>query len=429
MQAELIFVGTELLLGDILNTNAQYLSRELAALGISVYQQTVVGDNTERLTALVKNAKERSDLLIFTGGLGPTADDLTKETVAAAFGDTLVLDEEELKKLHCYFERRGGEMPENNRKQAMVPQKGGKFINNCGTAPGVYFNEGTKTAVLMPGPPREMKAMFEESVRPMLAAQHGGAIVSTMLHVYGIGESALELQVQDLLEGANPTAALYAKEGEVAVRVTGFAETEEKAAISRDALVMKFHERLGSLIYSEEENGTLESTLVPLLKKNRMRIATAESCTGGLVSQRITSVPGASEVFDYGAVTYACSAKRRAIGVKSASLKKYTAVSSVVAAEMAFGVQKEAKADLGVSVTGYAGPGGDDEAGKPAGTVYVAVSKEHTVWVRRITVARPERSRVRRMASQLALDMARRVVLGLDIDGARKMTRHELADF
>lgn len=429
MQAELIFVGTELLLGDILNTNAQYLSRELAALGISVYQQTVVGDNTERLTALVQNAKERSDLLIFTGGLGPTADDLTKETVAAAFGDTLVMDEAELVKLHCFFERRGDTMPENNRKQAMVPQKGGKFINNCGTAPGVYFTEGEKLAVLMPGPPREMKAMFGESVRPMLAARHGGAIVSTMLHVYGLGESALELQVKDLLEGANPTAALYAKEGEVAVRVTGFAETEEKAAVLRDALVMKFHERLGSLIYSEEENGTLEATLVPLLKKNKLRIATAESCTGGLVSQRITSVPGASDVFDYGAVTYACSAKRRALGVKSSSLKKYTAVSSVVAAEMAFGVQKEAKASLGLAVTGYAGPGGDDEAGKPAGTVYVAVCKEHTVWVRRMTVARPERSRVRRLASQMALDMARRVVLGLDIDGARKMTRHELADF
>lgn len=429
MQAEIICVGTELLLGDIVNTNAQYLSRELAALGIAVYQQTVVGDNPDRLTGVVNAARARSDLLIFTGGLGPTDDDLTKETVAKAFHETLVLDEEELEKLHAYFKSRGC-MPKNNEKQAMVPSRGEKIPNTCGTAPGIIFQDEGKTAILLPGPPREMKTMFDLSVRPYLAAAHGGAIVSTMLHVFGMGESSLEGEVRDLLAGENPTAALYAKENEVAVRVTGFAENTEKAAALRDGLVMQFHERLGALIYSEEEAGTLESTVVGLLRKSFQRVAAAESCTGGLLCQRLTSVPGASDVFDYGAVTYAASAKRRMLGVKPASVKKYTVVSSTVAAEMAVGVRKAGKADWGVGITGYAGPGGGDEAaGKPVGTVYISLAGEKTVWVRRIAVARASRDRVRRMATQNALDMLRRQLLGLPMSDCRVFGRHNAQEF
>lgn len=428
MQAEIICVGTELLLGDIVNTNAQYISKELAALGIAVYQETVVGDNPARLTRVVNDARERSDLLIFTGGLGPTDDDLTKETVAKAFHETLVEDAEELSRLEAYFAPRGG-MPANNRKQALVPSRGSKLPNSCGTAPGIIMEDEGKTAILLPGPPWEMQAMFEQSVRPYLVRAHGGCIVSTMLHEYGMGESSLELQVKDLLAGANPTAALYAKDNEVAVRVTAFGPTTEQASRLRDGLVEQFRQRLGELLYSEEEEGSLEKTVVELLTQKHQRVAAAESCTGGLLCQRITSVPGASQVFDYGAVTYAASAKRRMLGVKPAALKKYTAVSSTVAAQMAFGVRRAGKANWGIGITGYAGPTADEAAGKPAGTVYVALAAEKQVWVRRLQVLRPDRQRVRRQATQLALDLLRRQLLGLSMPECRLFGRHEIEEF
>ncbi len=426
MKAELISVGTELLLGDILNTNAQYLSKELAALGITVHRESVIGDNPDRLAQLVEDAKGRSDLLLFTGGLGPTGDDLTKETVAQVFHDELVLDEGELDKIRMYFECRGG-MPHNNEKQAMVPKRGEKIENTCGTAPGVLFRDEGCTAILMPGVPHEMRTMFERSVRGRLMEMAGGAIVSTMLHIFGPGESSLEEMVGDLLEGANPTAALYAKNCEVAVRVTARGADEKEAAALRDQLTARFRERLGDLIYSEDAEG-LENVVVPLLVGKRQRLATAESCTGGLLAQRITSVGGASEMFDFGAVTYASSIKRRILGVKPSTLKKYGAVSSVTAAEMAFGIQREAKADFGVGITGIAGPGGGT-ADKPVGTVYVAVSTGHRVWVKRLSVEHSERSRVRRMSSQHALDMVRRLALGLEIPDARCFGRHAAEEF
>ena len=426
MNAELISVGTELLLGDILNTNAQYLSKELAALGITVHHQCVIGDNTARLAKLVEEAKQRSDLLLFTGGLGPTADDLTKETVAAVFGDELVLDPEELDKIRMYFECRG-KMPHNNEKQAMVPKHGEKIPNSCGTAPGVLFRDGGCTAILMPGVPHEMREMFERSVRGILMRMAGGAIVSTMLHVFGPGESALEEMVGDLLEGENPTAALYAKDCEVAVRVTARGEDEAQAETLRDALVQKFRDRLGDLIYSEEQEG-LEKVVVSALTLHHRRLATAESCTGGLLAQRITSVDGASEVFDFGAVTYAASAKRRILGVKPSAIKKYSVYSATVAAQMALGVQKQAKADFGVGITGIAGPGGGTEE-KPVGTVYVAVSCGHKVWIKRLAVEHSERRRVRRMSTQHALDMVRRIAQGLPVPDARCFGRHAVEEF
>ena len=428
MQAEIICVGTELLLGDILNTNAQFLSRELAALGIFVYQQSVVGDNPERLTKLVQDAKARSELLIFTGGLGPTDDDLTRETVAAAFGDTLVLDQEQLVLLREKMAANGC-MPKNNEKQAMIPQKGQILPNSCGTAPGAVFYEGDKMAVLMPGVPFEMEAMFTQSVRPLLGQRQNGTLRSTVLHVVGIGESALEEQVRDLLAGENPTAALYAKSGEVAVRITAFGKTEAEAAALADTLVLRFHERLGAAIYSDKEAATLESTVVALLDQQKKRVAVAESCTGGLLCARLTSVPGASGVFDCGAVTYAPWAKRKLLGVKPAAIKKYTVVSSVVAAQMATGMRKAAKADFALAITGYAGPGADEAAGKPVGTVYIALADEKRVTVRRIFVQNATRDRVRRMASQHALDLLRRRLAGLPTENAVTFLRHEERDF
>jgi len=427
MKAELIFVGTELLLGDILNTNAQYLSRELAALGITVERQEVVGDNTERLAGLVREAKERCDLLVLTGGLGPTGDDLTKETVAACFDDELVLDEGELAKIKMYFECRSA-MPHNNVKQAMVPKRGQKLPNSCGTAPGAVFVDGDRTAVLMPGVPSEMTAMFAQSVRPLLETLSGGAIVSTMLHVFGPGESALEEMVGDLLSGANPTAALYAKNCEVEVRVTARGATKAEAEALRDGLTAQFRARLGDLIYSEAEDGTLENTLVPLLAAQHRHLATAESCTGGLLAQRLTSVPGASDVFGLGAVTYAAAAKRRLLAVRPSTIKKYTVYSAPVAAEMAFGVRRQGKAEYGVGITGIAGPDGGT-ADKPAGTVYVAVCDSRHVWIKRLAVLHSPRDRVRRMAAQHALDMVRRLALGLPIPDARSFGRHDVVDF
>ena len=302
MTAEIISVGTELLLGNILNTNAQYLSRELAALGITVQRESTIGDNHGRLAEFVNEAKARCDLLVFTGGLGPTADDLTKETVAACFGDTLELDEAEWAGIQEYFARSGREATPNNRKQAMVPVHGKKIVNHHGTAPGAWFEQDGRCAVLMPGVPSEMKAMWTESIRPMLLERQNCTLHSITLRVLG-GESNLEYKVRDLLENANPTAAIYCKTGECEIRITARAATDEDGEKMCRAYAKKFYDLLGDAVYDEDVAG-LEETLVRTLKEKGLTIATAESCTGGLIAERITSVSGSSEVFGYGFVTY-----------------------------------------------------------------------------------------------------------------------------
>ncbi len=427
MRAEIISVGTELLLGDIVNTNAQYLARELAALGFTVYYQSVVGDNPARLRALVLEAKERSDVLLFTGGLGPTADDLTKETVAEAFGDSLVLDEEELVKLEAFFKKLNRPMAPNNRKQAMVPRRGQKLNNPAGTAPGAYFRQGNKYAVLMPGPPREMRPMFENEVRPLLETLQEGAIRSKTLHVIGMGESDLEMAVKDLLDGGNPTAALYAKEGEVHVRITAKAAAAEQADYMCEEMAGIFRQILGDLIYSEDDSD-LAATCVKLLAQRGESVALAESCTGGLLAQRITAVPGSSEVFGYGAVSYANACKQKMLAVRGGTLRRHGAVSSQVCAEMAFGAAKKGAATYGVGITGIAGPGGGSEE-KPVGLVYVGVARGKQVFIRKLNVAGRDRDYVRTIATQNALEMLRRVILGLDIPGAKSFTAAQHADY
>ncbi len=427
MRAEIISVGTELLLGDIVNTNAQYLARELAALGFAVYNQSVVGDNAARLRAAVLEAKERSDLLVFTGGLGPTDDDLTKETVAEAFGDTLYLDEEELANLEGFFQKQGRPMPPNNAKQAMVPRRGKKLPNSHGTAPGAFFRQGGRFAVLLPGPPREMRPMFENEVRPLLEEMQDGAIRSRTLHVIGRGESDLELALLDLIGGQNPTVALYAKEGEVHVRVTARAATAEQADHMCSEMGKLIVQMLGDIVYSDDDS-ELPATVVGLLAARGATVALAESCTGGLLAQRITAVPGASAVFGYGAVSYANAFKRKMLGVRSGSLRRHGAVSSQVCAEMAFGAAKKGKADYGVGITGIAGPEGGSEE-KPVGLVYVGVAAGRQVALRKLNVAGRDRDYVRIIATQNALDMLRRVVLGLELPGAKWFTRAQHADF
>ena len=428
MTAEIISVGTELLLGNILNTNAQYLSRELAALGITVQRESTIGDNHDRLADFVNEAKQRCDLLVFTGGLGPTADDLTKETVAGCYGDMLAFDPEEWQKIVDFFTRTGRKTTPNNRKQAMCPTKGHKLINDHGTAPGAWFeDEQGHCAALMPGVPREMKAMWAEQVRPILLKRQNCTIHSRTLRVLG-GESAIASKVAPLFEAANPTAAIYCKTGECEIRITARAETDSSAEKMCRAYATKFYDLLGDAVYDEDVTG-LEETLVHTLKEKGLTIATAESCTGGMIAQRLTNVSGASEVFGFGFVTYWEQAKAKMVGVEPAVIAKYNVVSAPVAAQMALGAAEAAGADIAVSVTGLAGPNGGD-AVRPVGTVYLGAACGETVYVKKLFVSRPDRALVRARAAQAALELALRLVQGkvpADTQALAKSARHDAA--
>ena len=383
MKAEILCVGTEILLGDIVNTNAQFIARRLAAMGIESYNQSVVGDNPGRLRDSLEIAFSRADTVIMTGGLGPTYDDLTKETAADFFGRSLAMHAPSLKRIEDFFKKVGREMTENNKKQAMMPGGDGVtvFENHNGTAPGLAVRGllerrpewGVKTAILLPGPPREMKAMFTESVEPYLAGFSERVFVSHEMHLFGIGESAAEAKLIDVMESmTNPTIAPYAKEGEVLLRVTASAEDAEKAdALTRPAMDIVY-DRLGQYVYGVDV-GSLQNAAVRLLAEKKLTVATAESCTGGLIARRITDVPGASEVFGMGAVCYANEIKMKLLGVSADTLEKYGAVSHQTAEEMAEGARRVAGADIAVSTTGIAGPGGGTPE-KPVGLVYIGLA-------------------------------------------------------
>ena len=418
MTAEIICVGTELLLGDIVNTNAQFLSRELAELGISVLHQHVIGDNPDRLRELVAQAKSRSELLVFSGGLGPTQDDLTKETVARAFGDPLRFDEEEWQKILTFFARTNRTPTPNNRKQAMVPTHGRKLPNAHGTAPGAWFEADGCIAVLMPGVPREMKAMWAEQIRPVLLERQNCTIHSKTLRVLG-GESSIASKVAGLFESDNPTAAIYCKTGESEIRVTARAATEAEAEAACDARIQQFRRILGPNAYDVDVPG-LEYTVVHALQAKGLHAATAESCTGGLVAQMLTNVPGSSEVFGYGFVTYAEEAKSRLLGVDPALMERYNVVSGPVAVAMAYGALHASGADLAVGITGIAGPGGA-LPGKPVGTGYLAGADARSgkAWLQRLTLGGyRERSIIRTRAALYALDLLRRMALDLPVEEA-----------
>ena len=418
MTAEIISVGTELLLGNILNTNAQYLSRELASLGITVQRQSTVGDNHDRLAEWVQSAKARCDLLVFTGGLGPTADDLTKETVAACYGDSLVFDEEEWAKITSFFTRMGRRTTPNNRKQAMVPLHGEKIPNAHGTAPGAWFEQDGRCAVLMPGVPAEMRAMWTEQVRPRLLARQNCTLYSLTLRVLG-GESEIEYRVRELLKNANPTAAIYCKTGESEIRITARAATEAAGEEMCRAYATKFYDILGDAVYDEDVPG-LAWTLVRLLKGQKRTLAAAESCTGGLIARQITDVPGASEVFGFGFVTYWERAKTRLLGVDPGVIARYNVVSAPVAAQMAHGARQAAGADYAVAVTGLAGPDGGDDV-RPVGTVYIAGAAGDVLWVRKFHYLRPDREVIRARAAHAALELALRLAQGKAPAGACRL--------
>ncbi len=420
MTAELICVGTELLLGNILNTNAQYLSRELADLGINVLRQSVIGDNPARLEEWVNDAKSRCDILIFTGGLGPTADDLTKETVARCYGDTLAFDEGEWAKITAFFNRVQRPITENNRKQAMVPTVGEKIVNNWGTAPGAWFAQDGKFAVLMPGVPREMKAMWQEGVKPRLLAMQNATLTSITLRVLG-GESWLENAVGALLENENPTAAIYCKTGECEIRITARAATTQEGEKNCHAYAKKFYEILGDAVYDIDVEG-IEETLLHTLRVQGETIATAESCTGGMVAERITRIAGASAVFAAGYITYSEAHKTKALGVLPETIAQYNVVSAPVAAQMAVGAQRASGAHYAVSVTGLAGPDGGD-AVRSVGTVYLAVANADEVWVNRIIVGNANRQAIRQRAAQAALELALRMAQHKDCTALFPMGR------
>ena len=423
MTAEIICVGTELLLGDILNTNAQFLSRELAELGISVLHQHVIGDNPDRLRELVAQARSRSGLLLFSGGLGPTEDDLTKETVAEAFGDTLQFDEEEWAKITAFFARTGRTPTPNNRKQAMVPVRGHKIPNAHGTAPGAWFEDGQgHCAALMPGVPREMKAMWAEQVRPALQRRQNCTIHSRTLRVLG-GESSIASKVAPLFESANPTAAIYCKTGESEIRVTAREATAEAAERACNDYLEKFRAILGDAAY-DVDVPALEYTVVRILRERGLHAATAESCTGGMIAERLTNVPGASDVFGFGFVTYAEAAKQQMLGVDPALIGCWNVISGPVAAAMAFGAARVSGAELAVGITGLAGPGGA-LPGKPVGTVYLAGAdlRTRTGWLQRLALGGyDDRQVIRTRAALYALDLLRRMALGLPVPDAVPIT-------
>ncbi len=386
MVVELISVGTEILLGNIVNTNATYLAEQCALLGCSLYRQSVVGDNEGRLEEAVRQALERSDIIILTGGLGPTKDDLTKEIVAKVFGRELYLDEHTKERITTYMQRLNrSHITENNWKQAMIPEGAIILDNDNGTAPGLILEdrENGKTAILMPGPPAEMHSMFEKDVAPYLNKQQPEGIYSRMVKICGIGESAAETMVADLMDKqSNPTLAPYAKTGEVHFRITAKAKTKEEAEAMMAPMLEEMKKRFGKAIYTTEENVTLEDAVVELLKQKNFTVTTAESCTAGKLAGRIMNVAGASEVYNEGYITYANAAKEKLLGVKHETLETFGAVSEETAREMAMGAAKEAGADAALSVTGIAGPGGGTPE-KPVGLVYIGCYVQGEVYVKK----------------------------------------------
>lgn len=382
MTCELISVGTEILLGDIVNTNAAYLSKRLAALGIDVMFQHTVGDNAERLKATLELAFSKSDTVITTGGLGPTADDLTKEICAEYFGLSLYEDKKTLERIETYFKSKSADMPETNKKQALIPEGAIILENNCGTAPGCIMEKDGKTAIILPGPPREMQPMFEEQVVKYLSKFTDNTIKSHNVRTFGIGESAMAEKVSDLFDKKNPTVAPYAKSGEALLRVTAKAKNEEEAEKLLAPVVDEIKSRLGDLVYAVDANSIEEAT-VALLKEKHITVSCAESCTAGLIAKRLTDVSGASEIFKGGVIAYSNEVKQNLLSVSAGDLEKYGAVSETVAVQMAIGAKKLTNSDLAVSITGLAGPL-SDEKGKEVGLIYIAVTDGKLVKVKKI---------------------------------------------
>ncbi|MBE6012932.1 MAG: competence/damage-inducible protein A [Lachnospiraceae bacterium] len=409
MKAEIMAVGTELLLGDIINTNAQFLSKELAAMGIDVYYQSVVGDNPDRLYKALEQAFERADMVITTGGLGPTKDDLTKETGAKFFGRKMVLNEKAMEELKSYFDGLGRQMTKNNEKQAYLPEGAIAIPNNNGTAPGCIIENNGKRLVMLPGPPFEMEPMFKDFVAQYLMAESDHKYISRSLRIIGVGESKAEEVISDLIESqSNPTIAPYAKNSEMLFRITASAHDEKEAEKIMQPVIDELYRRFGTSIYGEGET-SLEEVIIRLLNEKGLKLAVAESCTGGMVTSKLIDCAGASAVLLEGVVTYANESKIKRLSVKAETLEKYGAVSHETAREMAEGVCVSSGADIGISTTGIAGPGGGTDE-KPVGLVYIGLCIKGKVSSYEFQF-KGSRQRIRTRTAVNALDILRRGII------------------
>lgn len=373
MKTAILTVGTEILFGQIVNTNAVFLSHELQNIGYDVMYHYSVGDNPGRLKELIAFAFHDCDLILTTGGLGPTQDDLTKEVIAEAMGDVIVENEECMKALLKRYEKNGRPMTPNNLKQANMPSRAKVLPNDAGTAPGFALEKDGKLIISMPGPPREMKRMFELQVKPILESMQDSVIYYKILRTFGLGESSMETVLLPLIDGqTDPTIATYAKEGECSLRIASKRATKKEAAAVVDRMIEDVNQLIGEYIYSYDDEELIEVVGKLLLKKH-ITVSCAESCTGGLFAAALTDIPGISEVFERGIVTYSNRAKMEELGVKSETLDKFGAVSPETACEMAAGLAEKTGSDLCISVTGIAGPGGGTSE-KPVGLVYIGIS-------------------------------------------------------
>lgn len=380
MNAEIICIGTELVIGDVLNTSSQYIARKLAQRGLNVFYHTMVGDNPGRMQQIFETAVSRSNLIFITGGLGPTQDDITVQTVCDFFQLPLVENTESLENIKAYFSRLGRELTDNNLKQALVPQGATVFQNALGTAPGCAVEHDGKTVILLPGPPKEMQDMFDRSVEPFLEKYTDGIIRSHFVKIYGIGEAQVDAIMADLESGANPSVAPYAKDGEMYLRVTAKAQDQQQAEQMCACMIEKIRQRVGDQQIYGIDVESLQQVVVDLLKDKGLTVATAESCTAGYISKRITEIPGSSAVFAMGVSTYSNASKQKLLGVRADTLQQFGAVSAQIAAQMAKGVRLLSGADIGLSITGIAGPDSDG-SDKPVGLAYIGLSDRNGEYV------------------------------------------------
>lgn len=410
---EIISVGTELLLGHVTNTDARDISEMLSKIGINVKYHTVVGDNPERLRQCVETAKSRADIIITTGGLGPTCDDLTKQILAEAFGLRLVENKAEREGLYDYI-RYGKKFTDNNFTQAMLPEGCTVFHNNCGTAPGCGFEKDGKIVVMIPGPPKECNAMFRESALPYLRKLSEELIVSHSVRIFGLGESSVDdIFAEEMNRMTNPTMAPYAKECDCLLQITAKAKSVDEAEKMIAPVMEHVMQRLGDVVYGVDVE-CIEESVIKLLREKNMTFSAAESCTGGELAKRFTDMPGASAFFKGGVVTYTNEAKAKLLGIDPALIEEKGAVSYEVAKAMAENVRALLGTDIGVGVTGLAGPDGDGV--HEVGTVFVSLAVEGETFVKELhTGAMRTRSFIRRMAGNHIYDMMRRWLSGIDV--------------
>ncbi len=400
MKVEIMAVGTEVLMGDIVNTNAQYLARMLSMVGLGTYYHSAVGDNAERLKEMFRIGFERADIIITSGGLGPTKDDLTKEVAGEFFKKEMLLDQATLDNIGTYATRLGRALPENNKKQAYFPEGSHIVPNPNGTAPGCIIEEDNKMLIMLPGPPSELKPMFQNYIIPYLAKYSHGVLESTIIRMFGIGESNMEKIIEDIIQDqTNPTIAPYAQKGGLILRLTAWGETGEEALASMEPVKAQLYERLGEYIYGEGDKG-LATLVCETLIQQGLKISVAESCTGGMLASTFLDYPGISAVFNEGHVTYSNEAKTKYLGVKEETLATYGAVSPEVAVEMAVGVRSIAGSDIGISTTGIAGPDGGTED-KPLGLVYIGIAFKGETYSYKLRLI-GDRAKVRHMSTMWA---------------------------